>query len=146
MHVTLLYNIFIKTINTLCFRKRSQCNDIANLCLTTCKHCTTVNSRHQINLSTKRSDFINLTTVRTLMVLKNHLTNCLLLILIDGFTKNLKPFFVIGKCFFKLLCNALDVLFSNLLLISKYCIFHLLRRYDFFNLIEHFLRNGTTCI
>ena len=56
-----------------------------------------MNTWDDINLCCKRSDLCNLSSVRTLVVLKNHLTNCLLLILIYSIIYESKPLLVISK-------------------------------------------------
>ena len=139
MHVALVYFVRIKTVDLLHLRKRSKCTDIADLCLSACEHCGAVNTGNKINLSCKRTDLCDLTTVGTLVILKDHLTNRLLLILVYCFSKYCKPVLIVSECFLKAGCDVPDVLFTNLLLIRKYSTFHLLGSNDLLHLGEHLL-------
>ena len=69
MHVTLRYFVFIQTIQLLNLRQRSQRTDVADLSLSTGKHCGTVYSRNDIYFCSQRTDLCDCTAVRTLVVL-----------------------------------------------------------------------------
>ena len=80
------------------------------------------------------------------MILKDHLADSLLLILIDCIRKNGKPFFVLCKSFFQLRSDHSDILFTNLLFICKYSFFHFLRSYDLPDRCKQLFRNCTALI
>ena len=98
MHISLLSLVGIQSVNSLLLRKRSQCSNIADLSLSTGKHGRAMNSRDQVNLSSQRSDLCDLTTIRTLVILEDHLADCLLLVLIYSFIQNLQPVFLLSEC------------------------------------------------
>ena len=144
MHIALGCHILVQTVNLLNLRQRCQCNNIADLCLSTGKHCRTVNSRNQVNLCSQRTNLINSSSIRPLVVLQNHLADGLLLILIYSLSQYSKPLFIVGKCLLELFCNCLNILFSLLLLVSEDCLLHLFRSDNLFHCCKHFLRNCTT--
>ena len=80
------------------------------------------------------------------MVFEDHLTYSLLLVLINGFTKNCKPFFIISKSFCHLFCHFINIFLSCLLIISKYCFLHLFWSNNLFHCLKHFSRNSTAYI
>ena len=88
MNISLDTYIFIKSVNLLCFGKRSQCGYVADLCLSAGEHCRTMYTRDDINFCSKLTDLGNLTAVRTLVIFQDHLTNGLLFILINSFAKD----------------------------------------------------------
>ena len=146
MHISLCLLCFIKTVELLCFRKWSKCCHCADLCLSSCEHSRTMNSRDQVYFCCKRSDLIDRTTIRTLMIFEDHLSYCLLLILVNSLTKLRKILFVVCKCFLESLCDHTDILFSCLLVICKYSLFHLSSRNDLLDRIKEFLRNSKALI
>ena len=89
MHITLACLIFIQAIQTLCLGQRSQGTDVADLSLSSGEHGRTVYTRDDINLCGQRTNLGNLTAVRTLVILQDHLADSLLLVLIYSFTQNL---------------------------------------------------------
>ena len=95
-----------------------------------------MNSRNQVNLCCQRSDLIDGTSIRTLMVFQDHFSYGLFLVLIYSFTQLCKPFFIVGKCLFQLLSNDTDIFFSCLLVVCKYSFFHLCRSNDFLDGIK----------
>ena len=105
-----------------------------------------MDSWNYIYFSRKRTYLCNLTSVRSSVIFKNHLTNCFLLILIYSFIDKRKPFFLLCKILCKIILKVTDSLFTNLLFRSKHYLFHLCRRYNFFNRIKQAFRNCTACI
>ena len=100
-----------------------------------------MNSGNNVNLCCQGTNLRDLTTIRTLVILKDHLTYGLFLILIYCFAKDGKPLFLLGKCLFKLSGDVADVFLTSLLLIREYGSFHLLGRNNLLHLFEHFGRN-----
>ena len=146
VHISLGRLVFIQSVQSLCLRQRRQCSHVTDLCLSSRKHCGAVYSRDQVNLCRKRSDLIDCAAVRTLVILEDHLSDCLLLILVNRFTENGEPFLVVCKRFFQLLCDHADILFSCLLVVGKYSFLHLLRRNDLFDRLEELFRNSEMLI
>ena len=146
MHVALGCFKLIQTIQLLSLRQRSQSCHITNLRLSAGKHGRTMYSRYNINLSSQWANLRNPTTVRPFMILQNHLTNRLLLILVYCFSKYCQPLFIFGKCFCQTLCNHADIFFSCLFIISKDCNLHLFRRNDLANCCKQLFRNCTALI
>ena len=100
-----------------------------------------MNSWNNVDLSGKRPDLIHCSSVRTLTVLQDHLPYRLLLIIINGIGKKGEPFFIILEGFGKAIRNLHDIFLSKLLLVSKYCRFHLIRRNEFLHLCVKILRD-----
>ena len=146
MDITLLSYVRIKSINLLNLGKRCKGYNVADLSLSTSEHGRTMNSGNEINLSRQRTNLVDCTTIRTLVILEDHLTYRLLLVLIYSLTKNSHPLFVISKSFSHPLGNLLDVLFTNLFLIREYSLFHLFRSNNLLHCIEEFLRDSTRLI
>ncbi len=105
-----------------------------------------MNSRNNINFSSKWSDLVDSTSIRSLMIFKDHLTNCLLLILIYGIFNISEPLFVLGISFLELSLDLVDSLFSCLLIICEYSCFHLLRSNNCLHIFKHSFRNSTALI
>ena len=80
------------------------------------------------------------------MILQNHLADCLLLILVYCFTQYCKPFLIVCKRLFKTGCDSLDILFTFLLLVREYGLFHLCRRNNLFDCCKKLFRNGTALV
>ena len=80
------------------------------------------------------------------MILQNHLADCLLLILVYCFTQYCKPFLIVCKRLFKTGCDSLDILFTFLLLVREYGLFHLCRRNNPFDCCKKLFRNGTALV
>ena len=80
------------------------------------------------------------------MILENHLTHRLFLVLVNCLAQNRKPFFLISKSFFQTLCNLSYIFFPYLLHIGEYSFFHFFRRDDFLYCCKQLFRNGTACI
>ena len=98
-------------------------------------------SRKHVNFSGQRTDFRNLSSVRTLVVFKNHLTYCLLLEFVYSVINKLNPFritFLITLC--KLVLNLTNIFFTNLFNICKYSLFHRLRRNKSHHIVIHIFR------
>ena len=146
MHIAFIHFIFIQSVDSLYFGQRSQCRYITDLCLSSRKHSRTMYSRNRIYLSCQRTDLGNLTAVRTFMIFQDHLTYCLLFVLIDSLAQHCQPFFIFCKCLFQALGDLSDIFFPNLLLIRKYRFFHLLWRNKLFYLRKHIFRNCTARI
>ena len=146
MHISLGCFKLIKSVNSLSLRKRSQSCHCADLSLSTCKHGRSMYSRDDINFCSQRTNLRDLTSIRTFVIFKDHLTNSLLLILIYGFAKNSQPFFIICKCILKSCCDLTDIFFSCLLVICKNSFFHFFRRHDLLNCFKQFFRNCTGSI
>ena len=143
MHVTFSNLELIQAIQTLSLGQRSQGGDGTDLCLSSCKHGRTVNTRYDIRFCSQRTDLCDRTTIRTFVIFQDHLTNGLFLILVHGFTQNSQPFLIISKCFFQFCCHLTDIFFSCLFVIGEYSYFHLFRCYDLFHRCEQFFRNRT---
>ena len=144
VHIALAGLRLVQTVQSLCLGKWSQCCDRTDLRLSSRKHGRTMYSRNQIYLRSQRTDLVDLTSVRTLMVLQDHLTNRLLLILIDSISQKWKPLLLFCKCFLQPVCDRTDICLSRLLVIGKHRLFHLFRRNDLFDRCEQLLRYGKT--
>ncbi len=116
MYVSLILYEFIKSFNLLNFRKGSQGDDITYLSLPSGKHSRAMYSGDYINLSCKRSDLCQLSSVRTLVILKDHLADSLLLILVNSLIDKRKPLFVVSKLLCKGILEISYACFSFLLL------------------------------
>ncbi len=133
MHISLGNRILIQSVQALCLGKRSKCADVADLCLSSGKHGRTMHTRDQINLRCQRTDLGNGTSIRTFVILQDHLTYGLFLILINSLIQKCKPLFVFRKCLRKLVFDLTDIGFSCLFVIGEYGNFHLFWRYDLAN-------------
>ncbi len=136
VHITFGCHIDIDAINTLCLGHWSQCGHCTDLSLTTGEHGRAMNSRKQIDFCSQWTDLIQCTTVRTFMILQNHLTNRLFLILIYSFIDQFQPLFIFGKSFGEFLFDLTDIFLTHLLLISEHSFFHSFLRNNFFNCCE----------
>ena len=141
VHISLGCFKLVKSVNSLCLRKRSQSCHGADLCLSTGEHSGTMNSRDDVYFCCQRTDLCDLTAVRTFVVLKDHLADSLLLILIYCFSENSQPFFIVCKCFLKSCCDLTDVFFSCLFIVCEDSFFHLFGRNDLLDRLEQFFRN-----
>ena len=146
MHISFTCYILIQTVHSLYFRQRRQCTYIADLRLSASEHGRTMHSWNYVNFRCKRPDLIQCTAIRTLVILQDHLTHCLLLILIYCLTQHCKIRFVLCKRLFQLGRNISDILLTHLLLVCKDRCLHLLRCYDLLHILKHLLRNRTTLI
>ena len=146
VHISLRCNICIKTIQLLSLRKRGQCYNVTDLCLSSCEHSRTMDSRNDINLSSQWTDLCDLSAIWTLVILQNHLTNCLLLVLVNSLIKDCQPVFLICKCLFKLLLDLADVLLTYLLLVCEDCLFHCCRWNKLLDCLKQLFRNCAACI
>ena len=86
MHISLAYFVLIQAIDLLLLGQRSQSTYITDLCLSTGEHSGTMYTGDDIYLCCQRTDLGDRTTIGTLVVLQDHLTNGLLLILIYSLT------------------------------------------------------------
>ena len=77
------------------------------------------------------------------MIFQDHLTNSLFLVLVNSFTQNCQPFFIIRKSFFQFFCNLADIFFSCLFVIREYGNLHLFRSNDLSHSGKQFFRNST---
>ena len=68
VHITFGCHINVNTVNTLCFGHRSQSSYGTDLSLSTGEHGRTVNSRKQIHFCSQRTNLVQCTAVRTLMI------------------------------------------------------------------------------
>ena len=141
MHVSLLDYVRIQSLYALCIRQRSQCADINDLCLASGEHRGSVHSRNQTNLCKQRTDLIQLTAVRTLVILQNHLANGLLLILVYRIAKLGKISLVVRESLFQSLGDLCNRLLTDLLVVGKYGCLHLFRRNNLLHVLKHLLRN-----
>ena len=98
VHISLGSLHVVDAVQFLALRQWSQGTYVENLCLSTGKHTGTVYSRKQINLSRQRTNLRDTTAVRTLVVLENHVADCLLLILVKRLAQHVQPLFVVCKC------------------------------------------------
>ena len=80
------------------------------------------------------------------MILKNHLSYSLLLILVYSVANQRKPFFLLSKGLFQLFCNLLNIFLSGLLVVCKYSNLHLLSRNQFLYGLKKLIRDGTAHI
>ena len=69
VHISLGCDILIQTVNLLNFGKRCKGYHIADLSLSTGKHGRTMHTGNQVNLGCQRTDLINGTSIRTLVIL-----------------------------------------------------------------------------
>ena len=99
-------------------------------------------TRQNIHFRFQRTNLINGSSVRSLMVFQNHLPNRLLFILVNGIRKNRKCFFILLKSLGKSLAQTGNILIPLLLLIRENGFLHLLRRHNLLHSFEEFLRNG----
>ena len=141
MYISLLCDVGVKALHTLCLGKGRQCDYVADLGLASCEHGGTMDTGNDVDFRCQGTDLVQLTAVRSLMVLEDHLADGLLLILINSLAQDSQPLFVVRECFFQLLGNGFDVAFSGLLVICKYGCFHLFRRNDLFDRREKLFRN-----
>ena len=103
-------------------------------------------SRDNINFCCQRTDLGDLTSIRTLVIFEDHLTDSLLLVLIYSLSQYCQPFFLLSKCLSQSLCQYTDILLTSLLIIGKYRFFHLFWRNDLFDRCKQLFRNCTACI
>ena len=141
MHVSCFCDVRIKAFNALSVRKRSECDTVADLCLSACEHRGAVSSRNEIDLCCQRADLLHDTTVRSLVVMENHLPDRLLLILIEGIADKGHPLLIVSILFGKCVADLRDVLITDHLVIRENSLFHLFRRADFIKGVIEFLRN-----
>ena len=141
MHVTLILDLNIQTVNLLDLGERCQRADIQNLGLTSREHCRTVDARQQVNLGRKRTNLGDLTAVRALVIFQDHLSDGLLLILIHRIRNELNPLLVLGKCLLATLGKLVDRRIAALLVVVENSDFHLLLRNDLTDGRKKFLRN-----
>ena len=80
------------------------------------------------------------------MIFQDHLTNGLLLILVNSLTKNSKPLLFLCESFFQLVCDLCNIVLSCLLVIREYGNFHFFRRNDLLDGVKQLLRNCTGLI
>ena len=139
--VTLLGDVLVESLDLLNLGKRCQGDDIEDLGLSTLEHRRAMDSRNQIHLCLERTDLLDLTTIRSLVILQDHLTNGLLLVLIYGIRKLLKGILIIGESLLELSGHLSHVGITLLLVIGEYRVLHLLFRNDGLDLIEERLRN-----
>ena len=86
MHISLAYFVLIQTIDLLLLGQRCQSTYITDLCLSTGEHSGTMYTGDDIYLCCQRTDLGDRTAIGTLVILQDHLTNSLLLILIYSLT------------------------------------------------------------
>ena len=146
VHITFADFIFIQPVYSLLLGQRRQGTYITDLSLSAGEHGGSVHSGNNVNLCRQRTDLGNGTSVRTFVILQDHLAHGLLLILIYGLVQDRQPVLFLGKRFLQFSCHIPDILFPDLLLIGKYRCFHLFRGNQSPDLLEHFLRNGTACV
>ena len=142
MNVSLGSYIFIQSINLLFFRKRSQCRNIENLCLSSLEQSGTMNGRKYIDFCGQWTDLCYFTTIRTFVVFQDHLTNGLFLEFIYSLINQSKPirmlFFI---AFFQFIFDLTDIFFTNLFYVSKYSLFHRFRCNEVHHVFKHVFRN-----
>ena len=146
MHISLACLKLVKSVNSLCLCKRCQSSNRTDLSLSTGEHSGAMYSRDDINLCCQRTDLCDRTAVRTFVIFQDHLTNGLLLILVNSLTKNSKPLFLLCKSFFQLVCYLGNIILSCLLVIREYGNFHFFRRNDLLDGVKQLLRNCTGLI
>ncbi len=105
-----------------------------------------MNARDHIDLTRKRTDLVRLTSIRTLQVFQDHLSDCLFLILIKRFSNQRKEFFIISECLLETVGYFSDILISDLFNICENGLFHFRRRNDLFNSFEKLLGNSAAFI
>ena len=141
VNVSLLSDVGVKALNSLCLGERRKSYNVADLCLSAGKHSGTVHSRDQVDFCGERTDLVQFTAVRALVVLKDHLADCLLLILIYSLVQDREPLLFVRESFSEFLSNSGDVALAGLLVIRKYSHFHLCRRNDLADCSEHLFRD-----
>ena len=138
VHVTLGYFVVIQAVQTLCIGKRCQGRNVADLSLSTGEHSGTMYSRNDIDLSCQRTDLSDSTTVRTLVILQDHLTHGLLLKLVYSLADQRNPLgMCLGITLSKLLFYFFDVCFTSLLIICENSGLHCLRGNECYHIIPH---------
>ena len=146
VNVSLLGNVGVKAFNSLCLGERCKSNNVADLCLSACEHSGAVHSGDQVDFCGERTDLVQSASIGTLVVLEDHLADCLLLILINSLVEDSEPLFLLCEGFSELLSNSSDVSFTGLLVICKYSYFHLCRRNDLADCSEHLFRDSAADI
>ena len=146
MHISLGCFKLIQSVQSLCLGKWCQSSHCTDLCLSSCKHGRTMNSGDNIHFCSQRTDLLDGTSIRTLVVFQDHLTYSLLLILVYSLAKYSQPFFFICKSLFQLLSNLCHIVLSCLLVIREYCHFHFFWRNDLFDGCKKLFRNCTGLI
>ena len=113
VHETFLV-FWIQAVHDLRFAHWCQSQDRQGLGLTTSKETRTVNSRQIIHFRIQRTDFINLTAVRTDLIFSNQTAHFCMLHLLQDFSHiphNAVEFFVIRVFLF---INCCDLVFDSL--------------------------------
>ncbi len=141
MDISLLGDILIKSFHSLNLRQRSQGGNSADLGLASGEHGTAVDSRDQIDFRCQRTDLVDGSSVRSLVILEDHLADSLLLILIHRIRKDREPLFIVCPCFADSVSENTDILFSLLLYVCEDCVLHLCRRNDLLQSREYLFRN-----
>ena len=146
VHISLAHFVFIQSVQLLLLGERSQRTYIADLGLSPSEHGGTMNSGDQVNLCRQRTDLGDLTAVRALAILQNHLAHGLFLILVNGFAQHGQPLFLLRKSLLQPGCDLADVLFPGLFVIGEHGHFHLLGSGDPHDLVKHLLGDGAAGI
>ena len=146
MHISLADFIFIQAVDPLHLGKRSESGHGTDLGLSAGEHGGAMHSGDDIHLCRQRTDLVDGTAIRTLVILQNHLADRFLLVLIDCLTQKRKPFFLIRERLLQLLRDLTDIFLTNLLYVREYCLFHLCGRNDLTDGCKQLLRNCTAGI
>ena len=144
--VALLGDVGVKALNTLCLGQRSQSDNVTDLGLAAGEHSGTVNAGNDVDFCCQRTDLIQCTAVRALVVLEDHLADSLLLVLVDSLVKDGEPLFVLCKCLAELLLECGDIALTGLLVICEDCFFHLCGRNDLLDGCKELLRNRAALV
>ena len=142
MHISLAHFVLVQAVDSLLLGQRRQGTHIADLGLAAGEHSGAMYPGNDVHFGCQRTDLGNLTAIGTLMILQNHLAHGLLLILIDRLSQQSEPLLLLSEGLLQLRRQVPDVLLSGLLVIREDCHFHLLRRHNLPDLLEHFLRDG----
>ena len=146
MHISLGCCKLIQAVNLLCLGQRSQSYHVTDLCLSSGEHSGTMHTRNDIYLSCQRTDLLDGTSVGTFVIFQDHLTNGLLLVLIQSLIQLAQPLFVLSEGFCHFFTDNFDVAFSGLLVIGKNSSLHLFRRNDLLHGCKQFFRNSKALI
>ena len=142
VHISLLRDVRIESLNSLCFGERSQCADINDLRLASRKHSGAVHSGNQADFRVQRTDLCDFTAVRTLVILEDHLADGLLLILVNRVGELCKICFIIRESFLQSFRDRGYICFTGLFVVRENSSLHLFLRYDLLHILEHLIRNS----
>ena len=81
-YISLAYFVLIQAIDLLLLGQRCQSTYVTDLGLSTCEHSGTMYTGYDVYFCCQRTDLCDCTSIGTLVIFQDHLTNGLLLILV----------------------------------------------------------------